>query len=113
MPLHNGVLLETQTVEEKTESGIYLPTAEVEKQKNTINDAVAWKVAKIGPEVVNLKVGDWVIMGGNTPFAVELQEGLYLQVFENWIVGLFREGITLEDVGESPAIVNMKDERPK
>lgn len=112
MPLHNGILLETVTVEEKTDGGIYLPTEMIEQQKNTIDDSKAWKVAKVGPETTNIKVGDWVIMGGQTPFAVELSEGLYLQVFENWIVGIFREGITAEDVTSSKAIVSVPDERP-
>lgn len=113
MPLHNGVLLETVTVEEKTDGGIYLSADMIEQQKNTIDDSKAWRVAKIGPEVTNVQVGDWVMMGGTTPFAVELEEGLHLQVFENWIVGIFRKGITEEDVKASKAIVSLPDERPK
>lgn len=109
-PLHNGLLLETVTVQEKTESGIYLPESVVEHQKNTVDDSKGWRVIKVGPEVVNIKEGDFVIFGKATPIGVDLEGELYLQIFENWVCGVFREGATTEDFKASPILVGMPEE---
>ena len=75
-----------------TESGLYIPGAE-----NMVDDSVAWRCVQVGPETVNIKPSDWVIIGKTSPENVvhlkddEGEERMYYVFAENWVVGIFTE----------------------
>lgn len=104
-PLHNGIVVELPVIVEMTEGGIHIPQSVKNKMGVSIEDDQAWKVVKIGPECVNIKVGDWIMFSRQTPIALMLDNKLYYQFFENFVVGLFRAGAKSEDFKKSPAIV--------
>ena len=77
-----------------TDTGIHIPQQE---DGNRFDFDTPYEVIKVGPEVKNVKVGDFVMLPHNI-------QGLYpvtlkskgdtkpmqcFQVFENWILGIF------------------------
>lgn len=111
-PLHNGILMKRHNVVDKTASGIIVPEEAMSKARAMVEDDLAYEVLKVGPEIVNVKVGDYVVLSMDSQYVVRLEDGpdkedMYYQVFENLIIGLFRKNAKVEDFGESPAIVEM------
>ena len=101
-PIHNGMLLRRHRVVEKTESGLYIPESVAENADNMDEGDLAYEVLKVGPEVMNYKEGDYAIFGQNSFYAVALKHDkkdkeLFYIAFENWAVGVFRQGAKAED----------------
>lgn len=111
-PLHNMVLLAPHVVREQTDSGVLFSPAEVQAQKDIVNSGIAYKVVKVGPEVVNCKVGDYVIKGSPQPgypipMIDDREDGdgkvhSYACYAENWIVGVFRSDSDASEFVKSP-----------
>ena len=92
MTLHNGILYIEEHRTEKTKGGIIKPEMVVEKEKNMTNDAIFYRVLKVGKEVRNIKVGDLIQKGRLSPFGVDLDgRRLYIR-HENDTVGIRRKG---------------------
>ena len=109
--LHNLVLIEPHIVREKVGS-IIMSEADKDEQEKVTNSALAYKVVKIGPEVVSVRVGDYVFKGKPQPGyltpLIEDTEGGDGQVHgyeslpENWCTGLLRKDLNEEDLKPSP-----------
>lgn len=111
-PLHNGIIVEPHKIRDETSGGIFVPDTVKEQATNTAEDDLAYKVLKVGPEAVNVQEGDFILMGQQTGYGLYLlddsgKEVECYQVFENWVLGIFRPGVTDVKLKPSPAIVEM------
>lgn len=111
-PLHNGIVLERHKIRDKSKGGILIPESAQKTNENTVEDDLAYRVLKVGPEITNVKVGDFVFTSMDSQYVLYLEDGpskenLYYQIFEQWVLGVIREGAELEDFKPSPAIVEL------
>ncbi len=90
-PLHDGILVKSFDVEEKTDGGIIKPSEVIEKERNTIKDNHYREVVAVGPEVKNVKIGDMVAFNRMTPFYYNFQEGQFMQYFEHQCTAIYTE----------------------
>jgi len=112
-PIHNFALCEPHIIKKKT-SGIIIPDQLQKKQEGIMNDAIAFKVIKVGPECVNVKPGDYILQNqqsaplmypliddvtSSNPVDHEIRE--YKLFAENWIGGICREDAKPEDFKHS------------
>lgn len=93
-PTRAGLLVEYK-VKEKTDKGIYLP-----ESKQTFKGIV--KILAVGPQVKEVKVGDWILVSETaSPKLLEIEGVVYgmLQEFEiDWIYNEQPKDVPLEDV---------------
>lgn len=110
-PLHNMVVCKPQQIQTATKSGIHFDPESLERQKQAINDAIGFKVVKVGPEVVNVKDGDTIFYGSAVrPQLIPLIDDVtgdfivreYHCFAENWLVAVIREDAKAEDFKDSP-----------
>lgn len=107
--LHDGLLLKETPYNEKTASGIILGT----KKENQLFLNTFYEVIKVGPEVVNIKVGDHVVLGNqcqphfivfNNPITKITEQ--YYQSFENWVLGIYPHDGPREVKPSAPKTIN-------
>lgn len=110
-PMHNGLLIEPHSIADLTKSGLYVPEHVKKQAEAMVEDDLAYRVLKVGPEVVNAIPGDYVLTGPERgyPVVVDTEEGkkMFYQIFENWVLGIFRPGASPEDFKPSPAKVDL------
>ena len=111
-PMHNGILMKKHQVIDQTASGIIVPDEVKKKAQSMTEDDLAYEVLKVGPETVNVDVGDFVVLAMDFQYQIRLEDGpdkgdMYFQIFENNVLGVIREGAKPEDFKPSPAIVEM------
>jgi chaperonin GroES len=93
-PLADYVLLQQESVENKTSSGLYIPEGAKEKPK--IAKVIAVGPGKVGDDneriAVGVKVGDRVVYGGYSNTEVKIDGESFLLVREEDIFGVFVTG---------------------
>jgi len=104
-PLHNFVLTETPFVPDSNGKGLYLDPKYRQDlaNGNKMDESIALKVVKVGPEVVNVKPGDYVLTKG-TPSIISLDGRMYTQYLESWLVGIFMS--EPRELKKSPSLIN-------
>lgn len=111
-PLHDGIVVKKHEVKDITDSGILIPEAAKKAANGLTEDDLAYEVVKVGPECVNVIPGDFVILGQQTGYPLILKDDKgnskeYGQIFQNWILGVFREGAKPEDFVATEAKVEV------
>jgi chaperonin GroES len=82
-PLGDYVVAEPEEAPTKTASGLYLPEKATEKPKVS-------KVAAVGPQVKQVKVGDRILYKSYSPTEVKLDGKEYLLVKEEDILATIK-----------------------
>lgn len=116
-PLHDGILVKLPEIKDVTDSGIIVSELTKQNAKSVTEDDLGYEVVKVGPECVNVQPGDFVLMGQNRGYPVYLKEGNetkeYAQLFQNWIIGVFRTGAKEEDFVPTEGKVEVNNKKLK
>jgi co-chaperonin GroES (HSP10) len=113
-PLHDGIVIKLHEIKDVTDSGIMIPEAAKQSARSITEDDLAYEVLKVGPECVNVRPGDFVTLGQQTGYPLILKDESgntkeYGQIFQNWILGVFREGAKPEDFQATDAKVEINN----
>tara|TARA_R100000995_G_scaffold16783_1_gene6647 strand:- start:6110 stop:6541 length:432 start_codon:yes stop_codon:yes gene_type:complete len=111
-PLHDGIVVKMHEVKDVTDSGILIPEEAKKGARSITEDDLAYEVLKVGPECVNVRPGDFVILGQQTGYPLIMKDDKgntkeYAQIFQNWILGVYRDGAKPEDFVATEAKVEV------
>ncbi len=111
-PLHDGIVVKMHEVKDVTDSGILIPEAAKQGAASITEDDLAYEVLKVGPECANVRPGDFVILGQQTGYPLIMKDDkgnttMYSQVFQNWVLGVYRDGAKPEDFVATDAKVEV------